>query len=154
MNYKTALLIIVLVVGALATVAWTTPTAGARSGGSIGGVVYWMDQYGNARLMPWAQVTADDGVSQITTYTTDGSYAMWLPVGTYDITASAPPGFAPDTRPGIVVSQGSSTSLDFELNQTGQPIPELPPWSQPLVVLATLAVTVLAVRRYKIRSKA
>jgi hypothetical protein len=143
-----------LVVGVLAALFWATPAVQSLDGGSIGGVVYWIDQYGNARLMPWAQITADDGVTQITTYTTDGSYAMWVPVGTYDITASSPPGFYSDTRSGIVVSQGGSVSLDFELNQTGQPIPELPTWSQPLVVISTLAITAVAVRRYKTRTKA
>lgn len=154
MKRKRMLVVALFAVAALAALAWATPTTRAGTGGSVGGTVYWIDQYGNALLMPWAQVTADDGVSQITAYTMDGTYVMWLPVGTYDVTASSPPGFAPDTRSGIVVSPGTSTNLDFQLNPTGQPIPELPSWSQPLVVLVTLAVTVLAVRRYKIRSKA
>ena len=143
-----------LVVGVLITVAWSTPTARPLDGGSVGGVVYWIDQYGNARLMPWAQITASDGASQVTTYTTDGSYAMWLLPGIYDITASSPPGFYSDTKSGIVVSQGSSIGLDFELQQTGQPIPELPSWSQPLVVMSTLTITAIAARRYKTRAKA
>lgn len=154
MKDRRMLLVALLVVAVLVSLVLATPTALAQDGGSVGGVVYWIDQYGNARLMPWAQVTADDGVSQVTTYTTDGRYMLWLPAGRYDITASSPPGFAPDTKSDIVVSDGTSTSLDFQLNQTGEPIPELPPWSQPLVVVSTLAITVLAIRRYKTRSKA
>jgi hypothetical protein len=152
-KYRIILTVTLLVAGVLATLAWGSPTAQALAGGSVGGVVYWIDQYGNARLMPWAQITASDGVSQVTTYTTDGSYAMWLLPGTYDITASSSPGFAPDVKSGIVVSQGSSVSLDFQLNQTGVPIAEIPAWSQPLVVLFTLAITAVAVRRYKTHAK-
>jgi hypothetical protein len=104
--------------------------------------------------MSWAQITASDGATEVTTYTTDGSYVMWLLPGTYDITASSSPGFYSDTKSGIVVSQGSSIGLDFELQQTGQPIPELPSWSQPLVVMSTLTITAIAARRHKARAKA
>jgi len=121
---------------------------------SVYGGVYWIDQYGNMHPMAWAQVTADDGASQpIVAYTTDGSYEMWLPPGTYDITASSDPGFYPESAPSIVVSPGSSTSIDFTLEPTGRPIPELPPWSQPVIVLATLMITAIAVRRHKTRTR-
>jgi len=117
--------------------------------------VYWIDMYGDAYPMAWAQITANDGANPpIVAYTTDGTYAMWLPEGTYDLTASSPPGFFPDTRSGIVISPGSSTGLDFTLKPTGEPIPELPPWAQPLILLGAIMVTALAVRRYRIRPRA
>ena len=46
--------------------------------GSVHGEVYWVDQYNDMHPMAWAKVSADDGVSSITAYTTDGSYSMWL----------------------------------------------------------------------------
>jgi hypothetical protein len=155
LKYRTAMVIaLVLFAGVLSALICMTPAVRAY-GGSLGGIVYWIDQYGNARPMPWAQVTADNGESPpVVAYTTDGNYSMWLPEGTYDITASSSPGFYPDSKPGIVVSPGYSVSLDFELKPTGQPIPELPPWSQPLVILATLAITAVAVRRRRIRTGA
>lgn len=153
LKYKTALiLVLVLLAGVLSALVWATPAARA-SGGSVKGMVLWIDQYGNARAMAWAQVTAEGGASEpIVAYTTDGTYMMWLPAGTYDITASSSPGFYPETQSGVVVSPGSSASIDFTLKPTGQPIPELPPWSQPLVVLCTLMITAIAVRRRRIRS--
>ncbi len=153
LKYKRALiLVLVLLAGVLSALVWATPAARA-SGGSVKGMVLWIDQYGNARPMAWAQVTAEGGASEpIVAYTTDGTYMMWLPAGTYDITASSSPGFYPDTQSGVVVSPGSSASIDFTLKPTGQPIPELPPWSQPLVVLCTLMITAIAVRRRRIRS--
>lgn len=48
------------VVGILGIVAFVTPAAQAQDGGSVSEIVYWIDQYGNARPMPWAQVVADD----------------------------------------------------------------------------------------------
>ena len=121
----------------------------------MGGAVYWIDQYGDARPMAWAQVTADDGASpSLVAYTTtDGSYMMWLPQGTYNITASSGPGFYPESAPSVVVSPGSSTSIDFTLKPTGRPIPELLPWAQPIIVLATLMITAVAVRRHKTRTR-
>jgi hypothetical protein len=109
-----------------------------------------MDQYGDLHPLPWAQVTADDGVSapQVA-YTTDGSYQLWLAPGTYDITASSDPGFYPKSISNVVVSPGSSTSLSFTLEATGKPIPEFTSWVQPVMVLAALLITAVAVRRHK-----
>ena len=104
--------------------------------------------------MAWAQVTADDGNSPpIVAYTTDGSYLMWLPTGTYNITALSEPGFFPDSVANVVVSPGSSTSIDFTLEPTGEPIPELPPWAQPLILLCVISITAITVRRYRKRTQ-
>ena len=120
-----------------------------QAAGNVYGQVYWTDQYGNLRPMAWATVTADDGASTVTVaYTTDGAYQMWLAPGTYNITASSDPGFYPESA-SVFVSQGSSTSQDFTLEPTGKPIPELTPWMQPVIVLAALLITAVAVRRLK-----
>jgi len=155
LKHKTALIVLLaLSAGVLSAVVSMTPTVQAQSG-SVHGMVYWIDMYGDAHPMAWAQVTASDGVnSPVIAYTTDGSYTMWLPEGTYDITASSEPGFFPETITGFVVSPGSATGLDFILKPTGKPIPELPPWAQPLILLCAMMITVLAVRRYRVRPRA
>ena len=146
-------LLVALSVGVLSLVVSTTHVAAAE-GGYVEGAVYWIDQYDNMRPMEWAQVTADNGESPpIVAYTTNGSYVMWLPPGTYNITASSGPGFYPESAPSVVVSPGSSTSIDFTLKPTGKPIPELLPWAQPIIVLATLMITAVAVRRQKTRTR-
>jgi hypothetical protein len=151
---KTLLLaLLALSAGVLSVLVSTTPVVRAE-GGYVEGAVYWIDQYGNMRPMEWAQVTADDGSSlHIVAYTTNGSYEMWLPTGTYEITASSDPGFYPKSASSIVVSPGSSTSIDFTLEPTGRPIPELTSWTQPIIVLAALMITAVAVRRHKTRTR-
>lgn len=85
----------------------------------IYGGVYWTDQYGNLRPMLSAQVTANDGVHpSFINYTTDGAYTLQLTPGTYDVTASSA-GFYSETHTHVVVTLGSSISLDFTLQPTG-----------------------------------
>jgi len=145
------LALLALSAGVLSVLVSTTHVARAV-GGSVGGGVFWTDQYGNVRPMAWAQVVADDGVSPPTTaYTTEGSYVLWLLPGTYALTASSDPGFFPETAPNVVVTAGSSSSIDFYLKPTGNPIPEMPSWTQPIIILATLMTTAVVVRRHKSR---
>jgi len=147
-------LVLAVFAGVLSTVAFATPEAHAMAG-SVSGGVYWVDQYGNMRPMSWAQVTADDGASPtVVASTTEGSYVLWLAPGTYNITASSDAGFYPDSADNVVVSPGSSTSIDFTLQPTGEPVPELPPWAQPLILLSAMAITVVSVRRYRARPRA
>jgi len=148
------LLALAVLVGSLSGAVLTTPAVHAMNGSVYGGV-YWVDQYGNMRLMSWAQVTADNGESRTTASTTNGSYVLFLTPGTYTITAeSGNPAFFPDSADNIAVSPGSSTSLDFTLQPTGKPVPELPPWAQPLILLSAIVVTVVCVRRYRPRPQA
>ena len=143
-----------MLVGLFSGAVLNTPAVHAMNGSVYGGV-YWVDQYGNMRLMSWAQVTAENGESRTTASTTNGSYVLFLTPGTYTITAeSGNPAFFPDSADNIAVSPGSSTSLDFTLQPTGKPVPELPPWAQPLILLSAIVVTVVCVRRYRPRPQA
>lgn len=142
-------LVLAVLAGLLSGAVLTTPKAHAMDG-SVSGGVYWADQYGNLHPMSWAQVTADDGESPETTAsTTDGSYVLFLTPGNYTVTAEAGPGYVPDSKENVVVSPGSSTSIDFTLQPTGKPVPELPPWAQPLILLCAIVVAVVALRRYR-----
>jgi len=144
-------LVLAVFAGFLSAVALSTPVGHAMAG-SLYGTVYWVDQYGNMHPMSWAEITAE-GETTMTATTTDGSYAMWLPAGTYTVTASSGPAFYPDSAENVVISPGSSTSIDFTLQPTGEPIPELPPWAQPLILLTALSITVITVRRYRRRTQ-
>jgi len=153
LKHRTVLIVLVALLASVLSVAVYANHAAYAAPGSVRGTVLWIDQYGNARPMAWAEITADDGISSPhTTYTTDGTYTMWLPEGTYNMTASSSPGFYADSKSEIVVSPGSSTNIDFTLRPTGVPVPELPPWSQPIIVLGALMITVVAVRRHKTRT--
>lgn len=138
-----------VLVGLLSGAVLTTPNVHAMTG-SVSGGVYWADQYGNLRPMSWAQITADNGES---TTTTDGSYVLFLPPGTYTITAESGPAFLPESE-NVLISSGSSTSLDFTLQPSGEPVPEVPPWAQPLILLSAIMVTVVALRRHRPRPQA
>jgi hypothetical protein len=158
LKYRTLLLaVLALSAGLLFVLVSTTPVARAQ-GGSVDGMVYYYDQYGDMHPMTWAQVTASGGGSSpIIAYTTDGTYSMWLPAGTYTITASGPTGpsgpvFFPQSA-SVVVSDGGSTSVDFYLKPTGNPVPEFPPWMGPIIILGTLMITVVAVRGQKSRTR-
>jgi hypothetical protein len=146
-------LILTVLAGLLSGLVLTAPNAYAMDG-SLHGAVYWADQYGNLHLMSWAQISADNGESVVTTSTTSGSYALYLPPGTYTITAEAGPAFLPESANNILISSGSSTSLDFTLQPSGKPVPEVPPWAQPLILLSAIVVAVVALRRYRPRPQA
>jgi hypothetical protein len=121
----------------------------------IQGQVYWFDQYGNLRPLSWAQVVAEnyDG-SEVASTTTDGSYVMWVAPGTYNVTASLDPGYTPVSHV-VTVSDGGIVVADFELEPSGEPIPEYPPAVQSLVfVIAAFAAAVLLRRRSRSMSNA
>jgi hypothetical protein len=141
------LAILVFSAGVLCVLVSMTPAVQAQAGYLHGGV-YWTDQYGNMHPMSWAQVVAEGSESTTVANAINGSYEMWLPAGTYTVTASSDPGFYPQSA-NVVVSPGSSASQDFYLKPTGKPIPELPPWTPPFIILATLMITAIAVRRQK-----
>jgi hypothetical protein len=155
---KTFLLALLALSAGVLCVLISTTHVVAAEGGYVEGKVYWIDQHDNMYLMAWANVTADNGESPpIVAHTTDGSYEMWLSPGTYNITASGPlgplgPVYFPESA-NVVVSPGSSTSQDFYLKPTGNPVPEFPSWTGPIIILATLMITTVAVRRHKTRTR-
>jgi len=62
-------------------------------------------------LLNGAQIQATTGP--------DGSYSMTLAAGTYNVTASKY-GFAPQTVNGVVITDGATTTQDFELTYVGE----------------------------------
>jgi len=118
----------------------------------VSGTVYWYDMYGNLRRFPWALVTATNvgGGIAATSFTTDGTYTFCVPPGTYNVTASSDPGFTPQSKivtfsPGALV-----TGVDFELQPSGEPIPEYPGPLAPALLIITILATTIMIRRRRL----
>jgi len=134
---------------------------------TIRGTVEWMDMFGNARPLAWAQVTATDAADDYPAYTVgngaigagaadpSGSYIMWLPAGTHDLSVgtSEAPGVwssAPPTQNSaftVSVSDGWVGTPLTRLGPSGTPVPELPPIMAPLALFAVLAASVWLLRK-------
>ena len=117
---------------------------------AIQGKVSWYDQYGNLHPLPWVQVIAS-GEGGVTTASsaTDGTYMMWVPAGTYNVTASSDPGFIAESHE-ITVTPGGVAVVDFNLKPSGEPVPEYPQSLQHvMLVVAALAAIVLIRRRQR-----
>ena len=142
------ILAIVVLVAAVTLSLVVAPSYAAMS--VIRGTVYWYDQYGNLHPLAWAQVvaTSETDSSTVASSTTDGTYIMWVAPGTYSVTVSLDPGFISQTNM-VTLSPGGVTTMDFQLQPSGEPIPEYPPSLQPLmlVVAALAAVTMIRWRR-------
>ncbi len=96
--------------------ATATSTCWRREGLTCGTVNYGTlqgtyDSYGSP--IEGATVT----VTSATT-AADGSYTMSVPVGTYSVTASKY-GYESQTVPGVVITDGATTTQDFTLTYIG-----------------------------------
>jgi hypothetical protein len=137
--------------------------------GRILGNMRWMDQYGNALPMPWLQMTASGSEGTVVAYSTpltgagtadslvcpvdpapcETSIYMWAPDGTYDLSAEvtvAPAVLsAPAAPPSVQITHGFSATADFDMEQTGVPVPEFA--IAPLVALSALAASLYVLKR-------
>ena len=124
-----------------------------QGGGLIYGSVYgftWDDQ-----LVPlvWVQVTASDPnatyPNALFTASTGGNgvFEMYVPVGTYNLTVS-PPGYVAHSSM-VSVSDGSSSTASFYLEESHIPVPEFPAQMVAAVMVMAVAVTLLARRTTK-----
>jgi len=131
--------------------------------GRLIGDMRWMDQFGNSLPMPWLQVTASGSEGTFVSYSTpfdsallcgdpvlcETSVYMWLPDGTYDLSAEATvaPAIlnAPAAPPSVSVTHGFSVAADFDMQQTGVPVPEF--GVAPLVALSALAASLYVLKR-------
>jgi hypothetical protein len=144
--------VLLLVLGLITFSLMVTPSHASLS--VIRGTVYWYDMYGNLRPLPWAQVVAESysGQPVIVSTTTDGNYVMWVAPGTYNLTVSVDPAYLPASKT-VTVPNGGIATADFELQPSGQPVPEYPSVAQPIMLLiAALAASVLIRRRHHSRS--
>jgi hypothetical protein len=116
--------------------------------GYVFGQVLGFDQYNYLVPISWAKVIATNGIAAFAASTGgDGSYGMYLPAGYYNVTAIEP-GFVPHTI-FVAVSDGSSSSINFYLEQSHIPVPEFQPQMILIVMVVALTATLLAKRTRK-----
>ncbi|MGQ9542549.1 MAG: carboxypeptidase regulatory-like domain-containing protein [Candidatus Bathyarchaeia archaeon] len=135
------LLICLLAVSTIVTVS----IGRVAASGAIQGTVYTRNYLGDYRATGWANITVTGGPSIYKAQShMDGSYQIFLPAGTYTITVELP-GYKPATKT-VSVSEGSFTSLNFYLEESGIPIPEFTDYARPIFISMILLLLV-AVRR-------
>jgi hypothetical protein len=141
------LLPILLLMLVVPLVACAAPSAKAQAwaggGGVVWGYIYGYDWRGRLRPISWAKIETVDGL--YSTSSMDGFYELVLPSGTFLIRVSAP-GYAEQVIT-VAVTGGSSSSLDFYLEQSRTPIPEHPAWAAPILMALALAAAIALMRR-------
>lgn len=86
--------------------------------------VRWLNLFGELYPLSWAQILAAGPTSAVA-YSLDGDFDLWLPNGTYTVSVWVPPYQVYQQQSiTITVTDGSETSLGFNLTETGIPIPE------------------------------
>jgi hypothetical protein len=139
--------VLLLVLGLAAFSLMVTPSHASMS--MVRGTVYWYDMYGNLRPLPWVQVVAEgEGGSNVVSSTTDGTYMMWVPAGSYNLTVAPTPGFYTPVGKMVTVSDGGVVTADFELQPSGKPVPEYPSVIQPVMLLIATLVAAALIRRH------
>lgn len=120
---------------------------GAGGGGMIRGTVLGFNMYDQLEPIAWASVTAASAYHSFIAYTSSGGvYEMFVPVGTYNVTVLQP-GYRAYSNI-VSVSDGSTTSINFILEQSHVPIPEYQPNGALVVMVLALAAALVIKRRY------
>ncbi len=113
-----------------------------------GGVIRGRVSGGHNPLV-WAKVSAFvDGelVAEASTGS-GGSYLMYLPVGSVNVTVECP-GFAMQSKI-VSIPEGGTTTMDWYLRRSRLPIPEFSPYSVPALAAVLIAFGQLVLRRRK-----
>ncbi len=116
-----------------------------QGGGFLQGSVYGFDMYDKLQPLVWVQVTASNGNYKFVTSTGGGgSYGMFLPLGAYNLSVSAP-GYTPYSR-SIFVGEGSATTINMYLYESGVPVPEFPTQTIAMAIVFAVSPLLLAQR--------
>jgi hypothetical protein len=112
----------------------------------IGGKVYTRNYMGDYRETGWANITAQGqyGVFQAQ-FNQGGNYYMFVPPGSYLVTAQMP-GYI-DQSYDVTVSEGGSVTLNFYMEQEGEPIPEFHEYATMLMTAISLLLVVFIMRK-------
>ena len=139
------LLLAILIIRAPPTFAQVPQQGG---GGLIYGSVYGFTWDNELVPLEWVQVTAANANYHFVVSTgANGTFEMYVPVGTYNLTVS-PPGYVAHSSM-ISVSDGSSSTASFYLDQSHVPVPEFPAQTVLITMIMALAVTLLTRRAVK-----
>jgi hypothetical protein len=141
-------LLALMLIGGKHAAAQTQPQPNV-GGGLIAGNIYGFDMFDELQPVVWATVNANNGLTTFTSYSGGGGfYEMYVPSGLYNVTV-VEPGYVTQAI-AVSVANGSSSSINFYLEQSHVPVPEFP---TELVLSVTLTVTLcaalLALRRTK-----
>ena len=110
--------------------------------GQISGFVIGVNGY----PVDWALVNATDGQHAFTAFSgMSGFYLMRVPSGTYNISVYAPGFWAYAT--GVNVTEDSTVEVDFHLQPSTVPVPEIQPGLVPVVLALTIAAALAVSRR-------
>ncbi len=140
------LVLAILVLG----VRSATAQGSLQSGGLLFGYVYGFNMYDQLIPLEWVTVTATGGGNHFSTSTgTGGTFQMFLPIGAYNVSVSQP-GYKPYSST-VAISDGSSSTVNFYLEESGVPIPEFPASTVSMIVVIVLAVTLLTRKATKLR---
>lgn len=142
-------IIALALLGTRVAVAQSQPTPSlGPGGGQITGQVLGFDMYDQLQPIEWATVTANNGQYRFVTYTGSGGYyQMYVPAGVYNVTV-VEPGYTA-TSSTVAVSDGSSSAINFNLEESHVPVPEFPTGmtSTIAVVAITAALAVMKLRK-------
>lgn len=115
-------------------------------GGLIYGHVYGYDMDGRLIPLSWAKITVmREGEVIVVGYSYDGYYEVITPGGDLTITVEHP-GYVNQTMD-IYVSPSSATALNFNLERSGEPIPEYPAEAYPLIITLSFAALLLLTKK-------
>lgn len=125
--------VLVISLSAAQSPAW------AQGPSQVCGAIWGKNLQGDLRTLN-GNVTARSGSAAYSMTTFDGFYCLFIPAGTYTLTAAAP-GYKSHSTP-LTVTGAAISGIDFHLDPSGEPIPEFPTYL-PLV----LAVAIFLARR-------
>jgi hypothetical protein len=115
-------------------------------GGAITGNVLGFDMYNQLQPVAWATVIANNGQYRLVAYSGSGGYYyMFVPAGNYNVTV-VEPGYKSYSS-AVSVSSGSTSTINFYLEQSHVPVPEFPSGMISVIAVVALSAALLAMRR-------
>jgi hypothetical protein len=144
-----AIALMMLGTGFVAAQSHSPQNYGGPGGGMIRGYVLGFDMYDQLQPVAWATIYARNGQQVLPPAYSDGGgyYEMYVPAGTYNVTV-VETGFKPYSST-VAVTNGSTSSINFYLEESHVPVPEFPAGMATLITIATLSAALLAMRRAK-----
>ena len=118
----------------------------------IEGTVLGFNMNNYLEPIAWATVSANNGVHTFVAYSgAGGFYSMFVPTGMYNVTV-VEPGYTTYSS-AVAVSDGSTSSINFDLELSHVPVPEFQPNFTLMVMILTLGAALVIRRRSLKRSR-
>jgi hypothetical protein len=112
------------------------------------GSILGFNMYNQLEPISWASIYANNGQHTFVSYSDAGGYyEMYVPQGMYNVTV-VEPGYVPYSN-AVSVGDGSTSTINFYLEQSHVPVPEFPSGMVSAVAVLALAAVLVAARRTK-----